>query len=267
MKVSFIIYCCILLLIIVSVLFFSFIYLKEGFETNDNKGQIYTALIIEPRKHPATEFVLKNFITTLSNEWKFIIFHGNNNKEFMQNIIEQNFEAEKSRIKLVDLHVDNLTLNDYNEILYSHDFYDNIDTEMFLIFQTDTMLFKENIHKLDSYLQYDFVGAALLDNDGAMYVGNGGLSLRRKSKMLEVLNHCQNGRGINEDGFFSNFKNHCPKIEINKPTVEKAKEFSVENVYYDNPIGVHAAWKHNPDKDFNKNSDYKTLVELNKPIS
>ena len=47
----------------------------------------YTAVIIEPRKHKALEFVLRNFIENLSDEWKILIFHGRQNKEFIQEII------------------------------------------------------------------------------------------------------------------------------------------------------------------------------------
>jgi hypothetical protein len=48
-------------------------------KTRKNRNK-YTALIIEPRKHKALEFVLKNFLENLSNEWSIIIFHGNLNK-------------------------------------------------------------------------------------------------------------------------------------------------------------------------------------------
>ena len=49
---------------------------------------MYSAIIIEPREHPALSFVLDNFIHNLSDEWNFIIFHGNLNLSFINNIIE-----------------------------------------------------------------------------------------------------------------------------------------------------------------------------------
>ena len=48
---------------------------------------MYSAVIVEPREHPALELVLDNFIQNLSNDWNFIIFHGNNNLPFINNII------------------------------------------------------------------------------------------------------------------------------------------------------------------------------------
>jgi hypothetical protein len=35
----------------------------------------YTAIMVEPRKHRALEFVMKNFTENLSNNWNFIIYH------------------------------------------------------------------------------------------------------------------------------------------------------------------------------------------------
>jgi hypothetical protein len=46
----------------------------------------YTAIIIEPRKHKALNFVLSNMLGCLTNEWKIIFFHGNNNIEYSKNI-------------------------------------------------------------------------------------------------------------------------------------------------------------------------------------
>ena len=48
-------------------------------ESIDSKYK-YTAIIVEPREHPALEYVLQNFNDNLSNEWQFILFYGNKNK-------------------------------------------------------------------------------------------------------------------------------------------------------------------------------------------
>ena len=44
---------------------------------------LYTAVIIEPREHPALLFVLTNFLKNLSDDWSFIIYHGTNNIDFI----------------------------------------------------------------------------------------------------------------------------------------------------------------------------------------
>ena len=35
---------------------------KKNYESFNNNSSIYTAIIVEPRKHKALEFVLKNFL-------------------------------------------------------------------------------------------------------------------------------------------------------------------------------------------------------------
>jgi hypothetical protein len=48
---------------------------------------MYSAVIIEPRQHKALSFVLRNFLENLSNEWNIIVFHGNLNIDYVNNII------------------------------------------------------------------------------------------------------------------------------------------------------------------------------------
>jgi hypothetical protein len=154
--------------------------------------------------------------------------------------------------------VDNLTIKDYNNLLVSNDFYNFIPTEVFLIFQTDTIICKENKNIINDFIKYDYVGAPLK----ARLVGNGGLSLRRKSKMLNIINNCKYNNEP-EDVYFSVACN----LPLNKPSFEEAKNFSVEGVYNDNSFGIHKIWRF-----FNKNiiknknnycSGLNKLIELN----
>lgn len=211
-----------------------------------------TAIIVEPRCHKALPFVLENFLENLSNDWNIIIFHGNLNLEYVLDIINTKLDKYKDRISLINLHVDNLTSKEYSELfIRKKEFYDHIPTETFLVFQTDTMIFKKNKELLNNFLHYDYVGAPWpwypLEN--GHNVGNGGLSLRKKSKMLEVieketdLSYLENlffnaPTNIPEDVFFS-----CTtKVELNKPSFEEAKLFSVEWVFSEISFGCHQPW-------------------------
>ena len=204
----------------------------------------YTAVIVEPRCHPALELVLLNFNRNLDDNWNFLIYHGNNNEQFIKDIIgNHNTEFSSRNIKLVSLNVDNLAINDYNKLLFTDFFYENIHTEMFLIFQTDTLLsdvYNKNIY---DFMEYDYVGAPWASGPIEITVGNGGFSLRKKSKMIEMKNiggFCfDNGNG--EDMFFSNnFQNK--DFEVNKPSFHEAKQFSVEAVFYHKSVGLHKPW-------------------------
>ena len=190
----------------------------------------YTAVIVEPRKHPAFSYVLQNFATYLPDGWKILIFHGNQNKEFVQNMIA---DLPPRFLKPIELDVDNLNIAQYNAILMSSAFYKCIPTETMLIFQTDTMILEPQL--LPSFLSYDYVGAPWPSG----HVGNGGLSLRKKSKMITIT---QTVTPIheNEDIHLS----MQPVVPLHKPSFEEAKQFAVETVFYEKPFGIHAPWKY-----------------------
>ena len=83
--------------------------------------------------------------------------------------------------------IENLTQSEYSELLTTSYFWNLLKGEKILIYQEDSILFKNNIQ---DFLKYDFIGAPFnkRSDDTLNSVGNGGLSLRSKSKMLEVIN-------------------------------------------------------------------------------
>lgn len=239
-------------------------YIIYKFYTRKASQYKYTSIIVEPRKHKALDYVLTNFYNNLSDDWQIIIFHGKNNIEFIKKIITK---FDKSRIKLININVENLTINEYNKLFYNKWLYNNIPTETFLVFQVDTLICPQYKHLINDFLNYDYVGAPWDENmtthikniyGGKDPVGNGGLSIRKKSKMLEVLNkhsiYHKNGFLINEDVFFSIHT-------TNKPSLEEAKNFSIELVYNDKAFGVHKAYKY---LKLDWLPELKILEELNK---
>ena len=193
---------------------------------------VFTAVIVEPRKHPALAFVLKNMASLLPDGWKILIFHGNTNGEFVQDIINE-MENPSRFLTPISFDVDNLSIAQYNAILMSSAFYKCIPTETMLIFQTDTMILEPTY--LKAFLSYDYVGAPWKSGE----VGNGGLSVRKKTKMIAVTQTvlpCE----VNEDVYFAMQQS----VPLSKPSFQEAQKFSVETVFYEQPFGIHAPWKH-----------------------
>jgi hypothetical protein len=220
----------------------------------------YTAIIIEPRPHKALNFVLNNFLENLSDEWGFIIFHGNKNTNFIQNIITNEINPDyNNKIKTINLGIDNLYSNDYSNLLKNKDFYNNIETETFLIFQVDTLIIKENKDLINDFLEYDYVGAPWQNG----WIGNGGLSLRKKSKMLEVIDKVNKDYKVNEDEYFS-YQN---VVYLYRPSFEKAKQFAIETIYNKKSFGVHNCYNYLQEVEWEKlcfmYEDLKILKELN----
>lgn len=207
---------------------------------------MYTAIIIEPRKHKALYFVLNNVLQCLSNEWNVVFFHGNLNLDYSIPIVDELNEIYNHRIRMVNLNVDNLDLISYSKLLATKSIvYDYIDTEYFLVFQTDSMILKKNIHLLDHFLNsgYDYIGAPWLISNYDItkkcdYIGNGGFSLRKTSKMLEIIETIQWNQ-IYEDIYFAT---NYPNIQVKKPTYNKALEFCFDDVFYPNSLACHKPW-------------------------
>jgi len=201
---------------------------------------MYTAVIIEFRKHKALSFVLSNFLNNLSREWNFIIFHGNLNLEYITDIIDKELNNHKDRITLCHLNYDNLVPTEYSKLLMNNRvIYDNIPTEIFLIFQTDSIILEKNKHEINNFLKYDYVGAPW-GYQTTQDVGNGGLSLRRKSKMIEIMEkEPESKKNLPEDVFFAN----ATSVRLYKPSPKEAFLFSIENVHGNmNPFGCHKPW-------------------------
>lgn len=248
------------ILLIILLLFIFYIIYQNRIKIEEFTNRKYTAIIIEPREHKALEFVLTNFLENLSDDWNIIIFHGNNNVEYIKNIINKSLIKYKDRITLKNVHVDNLTLDDYNKLLVSTDFYKEIPTEIFLIFQTDSIICKQYKDLINTFLKYDYIGAPWKDKN----IGNGGLSLRRKSKMLEIIKKCEY-KNQPEDVYFSYA---CPDIIRKQPSFEDAKKFAMETVYNDVSFGVHKPWLHQSKRNISNKNNFceglDKLKELNK---
>lgn len=229
----------------------------------------FTALIIEPRKHKALEFVLRNFLTNLDSRWNFLIYHGTENEEWLANLLNQKFTDEIKRITVKNLRIQNVPKHLYNIIMTDALFIRNIPTEIFLVFQTDTLICAPHRNLIVKFLKYDYVGAPW--SNGIYFrhmqcrgVGNGGLSLRKRSKMLEIAAKFPYQHGWPEDLYFSGIFEGFPKdIEIYKPSETEAMEFSIETIYSKRSFGIHQPWPYLSDISEEQCPGYLELKNLN----
>jgi len=191
------------------------------------------AVIVELRRHPHLSYILRNVMYFLDKSWGLHIFHGTENEEYIKKIVD-----EWGTVILTNLEKSNLSPIEFNGLLTSIDFWNELKSEHILIFQTDSILRKKGI---DEFLQYDYVGAPWKLYGAPEFGGNGGLSLRRRSVMLEILekNYIMDAK-YQEDLFF------CEKLVDGRYNIaprDVAMRFSVEELFYHDPIGVHALWK------------------------
>ena len=190
----------------------------------------YCAVIVEPRKHKALEFVLKNIQSHLPG-WPIILFHGSINEEYVKKCTEK-----LSNIMLRNLGIPNLSPTEYSYLLTTVNFWQQMPTEKVLIFQTDTMLLHSRI---EFFMMYDYVGAPWRWN---LKVGNGGLSIRNRNAMIDAIRDSRDRRHP-EDVFFSNYL-YQNRDKYKLPSFRMAKSFASETTFHPCPLGVHKPWKH-----------------------
>ena len=197
-----------------------------------------TAIILETRKHMALSFVVRNVLENLDPNWSVRIFHGNLNEEFVSELLQTELFDLRDRITLKNLGVDNLeTEKEYSKILMNGKFTEEIPTEIFLIFQTNSMINPKGRDLIKKFLNYDYVGAPW-KNGG---VGHGGFSLRRRSRMMAIINSVPVNNKIDYEDIL--FSMGSARVKPWKPSSEEAREFCLEAVYSEKFFGIHQPWE------------------------
>ncbi len=212
----------------------------------------FETVLIEYRKFPHLEFLVRNMIDKLDENWSHTVLCGNLNYDYMVNICKN----ISPNIKVINTKFDNLNQTTYSKFLASKEFWNYLNGEKILIYQEDSIIFHGNIN---TFLQYDYIGAPWPKNqdDNRLLVGNGGFSLRSKSVMLQIIDKISientkynswtlkfmKGNKLTigpEDVYFS--KNMLDYDIGQVAPYEVAKKFSMETQYSENVLGGHNFW-------------------------
>ena len=218
------------------------------------------AVIVETREHKALPFVLNNVMSVLPDGWSLQIFHGSNNLEYVKKVTDTKLLKSREVI-FSDLKVDSISADDSSlEIMLTEDFWNRIIAETVLYFECDSMLCPNSEYKIEDFEHFDYIGGYwgnVLDPLEFEYskVMNGGLSLRKKSFMLDIITnelqpYLDRGGNPCEDYFVTD------RIR-NKPKVKDVLSFSIDNGYMypldgKAPFGLHKPWGVNPAKGHGK---------------
>ena len=246
------------------------------------KNNLNEAVFIDFRILPNIEFIVRNAIFKLGKDWSFTIICGLNNYSYILNVVK-NIDRN---IHIIRLEEDNLSQGEYSDLLTTKEFWNYIYGDKILIFQEDSLLFHNNIVP---FLKYDYIGAPFnkSTNDTPNCVGNGGLSLRTKSKMLEVINNYK----LEDTKVNSNTKNFMQMANLKNPPEDvyfsknmqeynigdvadwdTAYNFSSEQIFNPNSFGGHKFWIANVSwikfvKELFKYCKYKPRTDLNKYLT
>jgi hypothetical protein len=235
------------------------IYLNQNFE----------AVLVEFRILPHIEFIIRNTIHKLGDNWSHTIICGNINYEFMNNVCKE----INTNIKIIRLNYENFSQGEYSDLLCTINFWELLKGEKILIYQEDSCIFKTNI--LD-FINWDYIGAPFTkdSNNTSNVVGNGGFSLRTRNIMINVIKTIKledtqldlttikymksvGLKNCPEDIYF------CKNMrEYNIGIVSdwnNAFEFSTELVYNPHSLGGHCFWL----KDYNWKGRVLNIINEN----
>ena len=206
------------------------------------------ALMLESRIFSHTELLLRQFSRFLPDTFIIHIYVTNN-------VYDQYIELAKLLnnniiIKLLPAQFKLTSINDYNNIMLNISFWNLFSNYTYvLIFQSDTMIYRYGIN---SFLQYDYIGAPWSNTHNILVGGTGGLSIRNINAMIYCLknknkviipdNILKIG-SYPEDIFYSYAMNQFNYKVADEKT---ASLFSIEeSIYNIHPIGSHKLNKHN----------------------
>lgn len=174
----------------------------------------HAAVIVETRHLPDLKTTIEKHMKKLGGVWELYIFHHLNASIF------KDLRATK-----INIHR-NLDRHSYSELLASASFWNQIPHEKILIFQHDSMLLRRGI---EEFMQWDWIGGP----SGNHY--NGGLSIRSRSKTLDVINrHKHNGES--EDIYFHH---RMGSVGAKVAPKEAAARFCCERYFRLGTLGYH----------------------------
>lgn len=187
------------------------------------------AVIVETRLIPNMECIIEKHMSFLPPDWGLTIFHSPLNETILKGCFPT--------ANFVNLGFNFMTEHQYNDLLTSAEFWNKLPYDKVLVFQTDSMLLREGI---EEFLKWDYVGAPWKFQ---LHGGNGGLSLRTKSVMLDIISRFKFLRGYygNEDIYFSNF---ILKSSHKIAPRSVCSKFSCETIFELGTLGYHAIEKH-----------------------
>lgn len=130
-----------------------------------------------------------HFMSVVPPDWRFRFMGSVESVEFINKSVAIRHQVEAGKLDLTYI-PSNMSVASQEEIsrfLTNLWMYETVlaPAEWLLIFQTDSILCANAQRNLNDFLEYDWIGAPW--NPGSRFGGNGGLSIRRISAIVDVL--------------------------------------------------------------------------------
>jgi len=149
------------------------------------------AIIVDPRFDPVMEAVIRNFMYYMNPYgWNLLIIsysgYESEIREIFPNCLFQ--KINDSDIFFDENKLPNITIDTYNDMFLSKEFWESIPCKNVTIFQKDCIMFKMFNEYFFKYFEFSGANYHRVNHKSFYYGGiNGGFSIRNKDTMLECL--------------------------------------------------------------------------------
>ncbi|KAK2070315.1 hypothetical protein P8C59_004818 [Phyllachora maydis] len=188
-------------------------YQQQASKFNESK----VALLIENRAVPILAPLMLHFISVVPPDWRFRFMGSVESVDYVNKslAIREQVAAGKLDLTYIPANMSTGSQEEISRFLTNLWAYEVLlqPAEWLLVYQTDSMLCANSRHNLNEYLEYDWVGAPW-DPTGR-FGGNGGLSLRRVSTIIDVLRNQERAYGSEpEDVWLTDRLGHRPGARL-----------------------------------------------------
>ena len=197
----------------------------------------YIALIVDDRASEEVIRAVANILLHIPADWKVQMIIPVDHWSYF-NISSLRSQITHGRVFMTALDFPRVdfTGSEYiNLLLTSASLWHQVQGEKILYFQIDSVLCSNSPYNLSQFLQYDFVGAPWTNGRCC----NGGLSLRSRSRMLQMFESDGARYRLHETNEDVWLARNLPRFNGLIAPVDIARQFSVESVYHPRPFAVH----------------------------
>lgn len=147
------------------------------------------ALLIENRASPILAPLMLHFMSVVPPDWRFRFMGSTESVTHVNKSVAIREQVANGKLDLTYIPSNMSTMGQemISRFLTNLWLYETVlqPAEWLLVYQTDSILCANSHQNINDYLDYDWIGAPW--NPNGRYGGNGGLSLRRISAIIDVL--------------------------------------------------------------------------------
>lgn len=208
-----------------------------------------TAVICEPRKMDIVPRIITQYKKILGNEWYFVFYCGKGLLSYWRLLLGEDIDIR-------ELNETNFTPNEYSDFFKSEKLWNSLSGEYVLVFQSDTWIQYDETFNIDYFtnMNKSYIGGNMSYHWNELirenitfnyYNFNGGLSLRKRKDMLQIIKHFPPKNTVNNSSELATdaedvyFTIGCYKLGFPVGEDEESSHFGLHTIYKDKWFGIH----------------------------